>query len=394
MMKQTFWHSVWTSLALLGSLIALDLLSGSASVAEAKGGWFSVVLATIQSRELNREGKDQQTAGYYEGLLNEGSRVSSMNSLLLSGATSASPPRMRLRGVNRRKRLADRYEHRGDFLYYEARPNVNVADYEDTSLRLVTNSRGLADREYSLEKPPNTRRIALFGDSISRGMGAPFGTSYEALFEKYLNEAHASPAARFEVLNFSVSGYRVTQMFDVAMHKAPTFTPDVYVFALTEMIGTSRWGEHFAQLLMEGIDLKYDFLEEAAARVNLRSTDAPGTVAAKLAPVRLPILRQILSRVRDQAARDGASVVVLLVPNVRPAAAMEEDFEGIRPLLNELRIPYVDLSDTFDAVPDLTQFRVSGDNIHPNERGQYRIFERLRDRVMADPALAWLFVGR
>jgi lysophospholipase L1-like esterase len=393
-MTQSFWRSVRTSVALLVALVALDLASGSGENRGSRYAWLFSVVSTIQSRELNKEGQDQQTAGYYEGLLNEGSRVSSMNSLLLSGVTRTNEPKTQFRGVARRKRLADRYEHRGDFLYYEARPNVNVADYEEAHLRLVTNSRGLADGEYSLEKPPNTTRIALFGDSISRGMGAPFGTSYEALFETYLNETHGSDGRRFEVLNFSVSGYRITQMFDVAMEKAPAFSPDLFVFALTELVGTARWGEHFAQLAVEGIDLKYDFLKETAVRVNLKDTDAPGTVAAKLAPVRLSIIREILARVGEQAAARGAKVAVLLIPNVRPAAAMEKDFEGVRPLLKDLGIPYVDLSDTFDGVADLTVFRVSEDNVHPNQRGHHRIFERLRDRVVSDKQLAQLLIGR
>src|SRR5687768_10644864 len=129
-MTQSFWRSVRTSVALLVALVALDLASGSGENRGSRYAWLFSVVSTIQSRELNKEGQDQQTAGYYEGLLNEGSRVSSMNSLLLSGVTRTNEPKTQFRGVARRKRLGDRYEHRGDFLYYEARPNVNVADYE------------------------------------------------------------------------------------------------------------------------------------------------------------------------------------------------------------------------------------------------------------------------
>lgn len=392
-MKQPFWRSVASSVAVLVGLIALDLVGAARADHDTNPGWVRRGLATVQSRELNREGKDAQTAGYYEGLLNEGSKVSSVNSLLLGGATARAAPKGAFRGVARRKRLADRYDHRGDFLYYVARPNLDVLDYEDPRLRLVTNSHGLSDKEYSRTKPANTRRIALFGDSISRGMGAPVGTNYESLLEAFLNE-NATGGTRFEVLNFSVSGYRVTQMFEVAMETAPAFAPDLYVFALTEMIGASRWGEHIAQLAVEGIDLKYDFLRQAVASAGIRETDAPGTVVAKLAPHRLPVLRQVLGTVRERAAGHGASVLVLLVPNVRPGLAMEEDFAGVRPLLDELGVPYMDLASTFDGLADAENYRVSADNVHPNERGHHRLFEQIRDRLQRDAGLARLVIGR
>ena len=39
-----------------------------------------------------------------------------------------------------------------------------------------------------------TRRIAVIGDSVTRGQGAPFGESFEALLEKRLNDARSPPS--------------------------------------------------------------------------------------------------------------------------------------------------------------------------------------------------------
>jgi len=53
-------------------------------------------------------------------------------------------------------------------LVYELKPGL------DTIFKLVpftTNSRGLRDKEYSLEKPPNTFRVAVIGGSFTMGAG-------------------------------------------------------------------------------------------------------------------------------------------------------------------------------------------------------------------------------
>src|SRR6185503_15246415 len=44
--------------------------------------WGEKLVETISSRSLNREAREALTAGYYEGLMNEGSRLSAMNRLV------------------------------------------------------------------------------------------------------------------------------------------------------------------------------------------------------------------------------------------------------------------------------------------------------------------------
>lgn len=362
---------VVTLVVMLGSALAVDQFGLAA------GHQAGELVRTLTTKSTSAEAREQQTAGYYEGLLDEGSRVSAMSLLVTGGVTRAADDDLRFGRDKRRRRLSDRYHFGDDFLFFEPRPHMDVPDYtERPHLRFVTNAHGLADRPYDVQKPAGTRRIALFGDSVSRGMGAPFGTAYEALLEEYLNHTHGMPR-RFEVLNFSVSAYRISQMFDVAVEKAPRFSPDVYVFALSELIGARRWGEHLATLVARDIDLKYDIYRSAVAEAGLTSADAPSTALAKLARVRLSVLRDTLSAMRAHAARHGAHFVVLLVPNARPFDEVREDFEGVRPILEELGVPYADLTDAFAEVSDLAPYRVSEDNVHPNERGHRRLFEHL-----------------
>jgi lysophospholipase L1-like esterase len=251
----------------------------------------------------------------------------------------------------------------------------------------------MPDVEYSLERRPNTRRLAVLGDSVTRGQGAPFGESFEALTEQYLNEHHTSDGIQaYELLNFSNTGYRLTQIVDVALEKAPAFAPDVYIVCLSRLSVSRKWGDHVAQLVYAGVDLKYPYLKSLVTSAGLDSRDAPGTMDAKLAPYRLEAIRWAIETIREKARADGAEVVVLLVPTATAPDDLERAFEGVDGVLRELGVPTISLLDTFADV-DLTPFMVDEGNIHPNRAGHQRIFEHLKSRLDAGDEAARILLG-
>ena len=372
-MNEPFWRLAAATAALVAALAGLSLLPVPV-YSRTDDSFPKKVLRTLHRNELNREAREAQTAGYYEGLLNEGTRVSGMNALTTGNARFTAESWMR---PERR--------HRGDFLYWDMPPGLNTRDPEDPSHDLVTNSHGMTDREYTLEKPPDTWRVALLGDSITRGHGAPFGASYEFLLEARLNQDHFEPRGKqLEILNFAVGGYRITQLVEVAAERVPEFSPDVYVLPLSELSVFRNWGDHIATLVQNDIDLKYDHLRALARDAGLRSSDPTGTIAAKLARFRLPTLRWALNEIRAATARNDAEVLVVLVANGSEPEILEEQFIGVRELLADLDVPYIDLLDAFADVDDPVRYRVSERNTHPNELGHRRLYERLHEQVLGN----------
>jgi hypothetical protein len=381
-MTEPFWRLAAGSAALVAVLTGLALLPVPV-YSRTDDSLTRKLLRTLHKDELNREAREAQTAGYYEGLLNEGSRVSGMNALVTGNerftAESWARPGRR---------------HRGDFLYWDMPPNLNTRDPENPRYDLVTNSHGMTDKEYALEKPPDTWRVALLGDSITRGHGAPFGTAYEFLLEDRLNEDHFAPRGqRLEILNFAVGGYRITQLVDVAIERVPEFSPDVYVLPLSELSVFRNWGDHVATLVQNDLDLKYDFLRQMVREAGLRPSDPVGTIAAKLARFRLPTLRWALGEVRAAAAANNAELLVILIANGSHPETLEEQFVGVRDLLADLKMPYVDLLDAFADVDDPVRYRVSDRNTHPNERGHRRLYERLHEEILQNRHVFRLFCG-
>ena len=351
-------------------------------------GWtpapVTTVVDTLSSRGLNKEAREALTAGYYEGLINESSRVSAMNRLVTG---------------NRRITFEDRSQpdrrETHDFRFYELIPNSDVDDYRDSRkrYRLRTNSAGMADREYTLEKPDGVRRIAIMGDSITRGQGAPYLGTYETLLENRLNDpASGGRAGGVEILNFAVGSYNITQMMETAKVKATPYQPDVYVMAMSKLSVYRSWGQHIALLMNAGIDLQYDYLRNMAREAGLEADDPIGVFTAKLDRFRLPTIRWVLNEVKDHAASHDARVVVLLVPTVEDVEVLDEEFLGVREIIRDLDIPFVDLLHTFADV-DQSEYRVADNDFHPNAAGHELLFRRLYEDVMSDPMVARALLG-
>jgi lysophospholipase L1-like esterase len=371
------------------ALLALLALKATIAAGWSRGpaaAWAGELVSTLSNRGLNKEAREALTAGYYEGLLNEGSRLSTMNRFVLD---------------NRRLQFEDnqRPESRqtNDFLYYEHIPNHKTPDYQDERFKywLTTNSAGLADKEYPFVKPPHTRRIAFIGDSITRGLGAPPDQNFESLLEHKLNEARTTPEIRqYEILNFAVSGYHLTQQLESAKVKAAAFKPDVYVFALSDLAVYRRWSGHIAALVYAGIDLKYDYLRKLVEEARLTKNDPIGVFDARLARYRMQTIRWVLGEIQKLAAEQDAEVIVLLVPSTEEPKALAEAFLGVRQVVEEAGIPVIDLIDTFGRNRDLSQYRVASGDRHPNAAGHQLLFEQLYSKLLSDPKLMQVLTGR
>jgi hypothetical protein len=324
------------------------------------------VLAEMKNGELNREDFDVLAAGYYEGMQKNAGHLGMP--------------------VER-----DDVRFSDDFLLYEFKPNVK-RQYP-AGMR-ITNGLGMPNPGYGYEKPPHTRRVALLGDSLSVG---PYGRDYAALLEARLNQANLTPETqRFEVLNFAVYGYNVLQMMDVALYVAPKFHPDVYLVALTHIQAGGRKAStaiHLARLKLEGIDLKYDYLRQIAAQAGLEPSDHFNALMRKLTPFHFQMTKWALEQIRDHAAAEGAQMVIVLVPAPISADVEAQAFDDIRPTVDSIGVPVIDLRDTFRG-KSLGGLQVEyGVDVHPNQRGHEIIFESLYQAIQQDPKSSASLLG-
>jgi hypothetical protein len=363
--RDEFTKNFVVTLALVLGLLGLNLLPAVAGRGQNRLR-IQKLLAEMKNGDLNREDFDALTAGYYEGLQKNASHL----------------------GMPAER---DDVNFRDDFLLYEFKPNVK-RQYQ-AGMR-VTNSLGMPNPEYGYEKPPHTRRIALFGDSLSVG---PFGHDYVALLEDRLNQSNLTPETqRFEILNFSVYGYNVLQMMDLALYVAPKFHPDVYLVTLTHIQAGGKKAStalHLSRLELEGIDMKYDFLRQVATQAGVQPSDHMNALMRKLSPLHFQMTKWALEQIRDHAAAEGAQMVIVLVPGPIPPDVEAQAFDDIRPTVDSIGVPVIDLRDTFRS-RSLANLQVEyGVDVHPNQRGHEIIFESLYQAIQQDPKSSASLLG-
>jgi len=110
---------------------------------------------------------------------------------------------------------------------YEFKPGI------DSYLKLAgfkTNSQGLRDKEYSLEKTANTFRVAVIGGSFTVPAGVEIDQAFHSILENRLNQEF--PDLNYEFINFGVSGYKINNKIATLKYKALKYNPDLILFIL------------------------------------------------------------------------------------------------------------------------------------------------------------------
>jgi hypothetical protein len=113
-------------------------------------------------------------------------------------------------------------------VFYELKPNL---DTWFSGARLRTNSSGMADREYDLQKPPQVHRTAVVGSSWTMGSGVDTGLAFESILEQKLNTDNEGPS--YELLNFGVSQHGLAEILGSIRYRAMQWSPDLVMVTLT-----------------------------------------------------------------------------------------------------------------------------------------------------------------
>jgi len=115
-------------------------------------------------------------------------------------------------------------------ILFQYKPN------QDRFFKLVhfrTNSCGLRDKEYALEKKPNTYRVAVMGSSFTLPAGVEIEDAFHSLLEKRLSAKFAPTS--YEFINFAVGLQGPNQIVAMLRHRALAYAPDLILVSATVM---------------------------------------------------------------------------------------------------------------------------------------------------------------
>lgn len=111
------------------------------------------------------------------------------------------------------------------------RPGASGFVSTETRQLVRINSNGFHDEERSREKPANTIRVAVLGNSWTEALQVPLEKTYTAVLQEKLNGNACFAGKQVEVLNFGVAGYSTGQEFLTLQQEVWKYHPDVVLLA-------------------------------------------------------------------------------------------------------------------------------------------------------------------
>ena len=114
---------------------------------------------------------------------------------------------------------------------WSLRPGGSGVATGETRQFVRINTNGFRDKERSFDKPANSVRIAVLGNSWTEALQVPLEKTYCSVLEHKLAELPSYAGKNVEVLNFGVSGYSTAQELITLQEDVWKYHPDVLVVA-------------------------------------------------------------------------------------------------------------------------------------------------------------------
>jgi len=354
----------WRTLATVATL-AILFLGGIQSVYVKLGPAAATVINSLRSGQLSRTDMALLERGYYEDLV----RVDRFNSQLWEVYMNKPANWLDVQGLG-----LERFT--GDFRQKELVPSMGV---QTRFGPIHTNRWGMRDREYDRVPAPGTYRVALLGASTVMGWGVADSEVFEAVVEKRLNETRpAAGIARYEILNFAVSGYEPLQQLAV-LDKVWDFHPSamIHVAAGRELLGIAQ---NLETSLRRGVPIPYPYLQEVARRAGIGTSTDETTALRKLQPLRGEITTWLYAEMVKACRERGVVPILVFLPHIYPGI-WEQEATEVMDRARDAGFVVLDLKHVYGKM-DGVALRLAEWDAHPNVKGHQMIANGLYDAIV------------
>ncbi len=368
-------RSVWfwpEAIAVCGFATIVTLVAFSPGSLVPLSYRLSMLAKDVFDNRLNVADTERLQRGYYEDL----GDVRGLNDELFW-----------LRFGKEPKGWADRHplmRIRGDAFAY---------DYEPFSHRLFNgiphtiNSHGMRDREYTLQRPPRTFRIALIGASHEAGTGVRDNETYENLVEDRLN-SELAPALglKFEILNFSCWAYSPVIKLHIIEQKVFRFQPHAILYATNSK--DPRWlFKPLREAIQTGRVSEFPFLTRALERAKVSvaaGTELPdwNWFQAKLQPYAEDTMLAIFERLREGCGSRGIRSGIVVLQTPADGTFRPEILDRLASLGQGAGLPVLDLCGAFSGVDDLKSLWILPWDDHTNAVGHRLLADRFYQQLI------------
>src|SRR5262245_7189665 len=265
------------------------------------------------------------------------------------------------------------FHHTDEFPNFVMLPSRRVAYL---GAMMTTNRWAMRDRDYPLAKPANDYRIALLGDSHGMAGGVDDRLTFENVAEDRLNADVAPGGRQVEILNFSRAGYGPAARLWLMKRSVWPFAPDA---VLVTGVDDLAW---VAREVIGGALGRYaqpfPVMEQAAKEAGIGPGTPQQVAETRIQPYRERVLRSIYDQMVEECRLHHARPVAVFIPQPRRETA--EALVGFRRQIEIARaagFTTIDLLDTYDRAPDLSQLWVAPWDRHPNAAGHAMLADGL-----------------
>ncbi|MFL5762675.1 MAG: hypothetical protein ACJ77K_01960 [Bacteroidia bacterium] len=264
----------------------------------------------------------------------------------------------------RKNPYTDAYYLTQDIMHRRMKPNLKI---EGIDHDFRSNSFGIRDKEYSVEKPPHTYRAALLGGSYEMGSGVNNDEVFEAIVEERMNkEGIDYYHSKLEILNFAAGAYYLMQHVELCNTTVFKYHPDAVIyFAHSDEKG--KVIKDFTALIKHKEPLKYQFLEEIKSKAGVKSYMSALQIRELLTPYVDEIVKWGYAEIARKCKENNATPVWVFLPTTTETVDQKE-FEELKALTESMGYVTLDMRDAYGDT-DRKLIQISEWNTHPNVLG-------------------------
>lgn len=262
-----------------------------------------------------------------------------------------------------------------------AKPNFSFL-FKD--LPYTTNSLGIRDKEYPIEKESSTIRTAILGGSYVNGSGVADDEVFDQILEDQMNEK--SGDWNFEFWNFGNPGFDLVQsIFDFELKTRSEFEFDNLIY-VSHGIDFYKNIKTLGQVYAGGREIPYEFMIDILERSGVERSMPQMTMMNLLEPFSEELVVASFQYLYDYCIQNGIKPIWAFWPMTATHPYVQNHSNDLEEIAANIGFETINLSGVYDDHPPRTLF-VSPIDRHPNALGHLLVAERFFDEFQNRPEL-------
>lgn len=262
-----------------------------------------------------------------------------------------------------------------------AKPNFA---FEFKDKLYTTNSFGIRDKEYPIEKSNNTIRTAVLGGSYVNGSGVGDDEIFDEILENKMNLS--SKSLQFEFWNFGNPGFDLIQsIYDFEKKGGERLDFDNLIF-LSHGIDLYKNIKTLGAAYASGRPIPYDFMKDIIRKSGIDHSTSQSVIMNTMEPYSEELVELSLKYLHDLCIENNIHPIWAYWPTTSTHPYVKEYPEELADMAKKIGFQIVSLDGVYAEYTPRSLF-VSPVDRHPNLLGHQLVAEKLYEIFSESPEL-------